>query len=382
MVSASWSSTEALWTVDARVGESIVRFTCGFLFVCAGYYRYDTGYAPDFPGASSFRGRIVHPQHWPEDLDYTGKNVVVIGSGATAVTLVPEMAKQAAHVTMLQRSPTYVVARPGHDARADFLRRYLPARLAHALIRWKNVLLGMYFYRLCKRRPAMVKAMILRGVRAALGPDFDVDTHFTPKYNPWDQRVCLVPDGDLFAAIRSGAASVVTGRIETFTGDGIRLETGETLPADLIVTATGLELLVLGGIALTVDGRAVDPGKTLSYKGMMLSGVPNLAVATGYTNASWTLKCDLTCDYVCRLLNYMTAHGHDQCVPRNDDPDMAELPWVDFSSGYIRRAIDKFPKQGARAPWRLHQNYALDLLALKFGAVTDKAMHYSARVDA
>ncbi|HVV41455.1 MAG TPA: NAD(P)/FAD-dependent oxidoreductase [Nitrobacter sp.] len=373
---ASWSSQDAMWTVEAEHNGETVRLTCNFLFMCSGYYKYDKGHTPDFPGTADFSGRVVHPQHWPDNLDYAGKNVVVIGSGATAVTLVPEMARTAAHVTMLQRSPTYVVARPDEDAVANWLRAKLPAKLAYGITRWKNVLRGMYFYRMCKRKPDHVKSLILGGVRHALGPDYDVGKHFTPRYKPWDQRLCLVPNGDLFRSIKSGKSSVVTDTIETFTPDGIRLASGDTLKADIVVTATGLDLQVLGGLELFVDGARIDPAKTMSYKGLMYSGVPNLASATGYTNASWTLKCDLTCEYVCRLLNAMKAQGYDQCVPRRD-PTVTELPWLDFSSGYVQRSVDKFPRQGSKRPWRLYQNYALDVVTLRFGRVRDEAMEFS-----
>jgi len=301
---------------------------------------------------------------------------VVIGSGATAVTLVPEMAKTAAHVTMLQRSPTYVVARPDEDKVANWLRARLPAKLAYGLTRWKNVLFGMYFYRLCKRDPERVKKLILGGVRHALGPDYDVATHFTPSYNPWDQRLCLVPNGDLFQSLRSGGSSVVTDQIETFTPGGIKLKSGNVLDADVVVTATGLDLQVLGGLEIKVDGVPVDLSKTMNYKGLMYSGVPNLAAAFGYTNASWTLKCDLTCEYVCRMLNHMKANGYAQVTPRRNDPTVTELPWVDFSSGYIQRAAARFPKQGSRRPWRLYQNYALDIVTLRFGSLKDEAIEF------
>jgi monooxygenase len=303
--------------------------------------------------------------------------VVVIGSGATAVTLVPEMAKQAAHVTMLQRSPTYVVARPAEDALANSLRKKLSPKLAYHLIRWRNVLLGMYFFQLCRRKPSRAKELILGGVRNAMGPDYDVATHFTPSYNPWEQRLCLVPDGDLFKSIREGNASVVTNTIDSFTETGIKLKDGSELAADIIVTATGLNLQVLGGLEVSVDGRAVNFARTLNYKGMMYSDVPNMASALGYTNASWTLKCDLTCEYVCRLINYMDRHGFKQCVPRNADPTIAELPALDFSSGYVQRSVAKLPKQGSKRPWRLYQNYALDILSLRFGKIDDGVMQYS-----
>jgi monooxygenase len=383
-VRASWSSAEARWTVEAERGpeRTPVRVTCSFLFMCSGYYRYDQGYAPHFPGQERFAGGIVHPQHWSEDIDYAGKRVVVIGSGATAVTLVPELAKTAAHVTMLQRSPTYVVSRPSEDELANKLRRRLPAKLAYAIVRWKNVLRGMYIYRLCKRDPDRIKNLILGGVRMELGPDFDIGTHFTPRYKPWDQRLCLVPDGDLFRSLREGRASMVTGQIETFTETGVKLANGNEIAADLIVTATGLDLQPLGGLQLSVDGRCVEPPATMIYKGMMYSDVPNLASAFGYTNASWTLKCDLTCAYVCRLLDHMARRGYRICTPRITDASVQPEPWVDFSSGYIQRAVAKFPKQGSRKPWRLYQNYLLDILALSFGRLEDGTLQFSRAQEA
>jgi monooxygenase len=379
---AAWSTPEARWTVEAeRIADEgateLVSFTCNFLFMCSGYYNYENGYSPEFPGAKDFAGRIVHPQKWTDDVDYAGKRVVVIGSGATAVTLVPEMAKTAAHVTMLQRSPTYVVARPAQDPVANKLRAKLPAKLAYHLIRWRNVLFGMYFFQLARRKPERVKQLILGGVKMALGPDYDIGTHFTPRYNPWDQRLCLVPDGDLFRSIREQRASVVTNQIDTFTPKGIRLKDGSELEADVIVTATGLNLQVLGGLEVSVDGRAVDFARTLNYKGMMYSDVPNMASAFGYTNASWTLKCDLTCEYVCRLINYMDRRGYRQCMPHNVDPSITEMPSLNFSSGYVQRSVAKMPKQGSKRPWRLYQNYALDIVTLRFGKVDDGVMQYS-----
>ena len=379
---ASWSSADALWTVtalatDAQGIEHEEQFQARLLSVCAGYYSYDEGYRPDFPNEQAFTGQMIHPQFWPAELDYAGKRVVVIGSGATAVTLVPAMAKTAAHVTMLQRSPSYVVSRPLEDGIAQGLQKWLPMPLAHRMTRWKNVLLGMAFFRYCRSKPEKAKKLILRGVREQLGPDFDIGKHFTPKYNPWDQRLCLVPNGDLFDALKDGSASVVTDHIDCFTENGIRLESGHELEADLIVTATGLNLKVLGGLNISVDGRTVDLSETMTYKGMMYADVPNLASAFGYTNASWTLKCDLTCEYVCRILNRMDETGDRQATPRLTDPTVREVPWLDFSSGYVQRSLDKFPKQGSKKPWKLHQNYALDIVALKFGQVDDGVMEFS-----
>ncbi len=373
----SWSSADAIWTVEAEQGadRTPVRFTCGFLFACCGYYDYSGGYTPDFPGVADYRGRLVHPQAWPDDLDYAGKQVVVIGSGATAVTLVPAMARSAAHVTMLQRSPTYVVSRPAQDAFANWLRRKLPSKLAYAITRWRNVLLTMFFYNLARRKPEKFKAGVLKGVRALMGPDYDV-THFTPRYNPWDQRLCLVPDSDLFHSLRDGSSSVVTDTIETFTPTGLRLASGRELAADVVVTATGLKVVLLGGVEIVVDGARVDMSRSMSYKGMMFSGVPNMAAAFGYTNASWTLKADLTSEYVCRLLQYMDRRGLQTCTPTKTE-EVAELPFLNFTSGYVERALHILPRQGATKPWKLHQNYARDLVALRYGRVDDGTMVFT-----
>ena len=376
VTAAAWSSAEARWTVSATAGDRALTCTCNFLCMCSGYYDYAKGYAPEFAGAGDFAGRIVHPQSWPDDLDHAGKQVVVIGSGATAVTLVPEMAKTAAHVTMLQRSPTYVVARPGEDALANWLRRRLPAKVAYGLTRWKNVLLGMFFYRMARRKPEKIKRRILDMTREHLGDDYDIATHFTPRYNPWDQRICLVPDADLFQAIRAGKAEVVTDTIDCFTATGVRLASGREVAADVIVTATGLELKLLSGVAFSVDGAAVDLSQAIQYKGMMFSDVPNLAYTFGYTNASWTLKADLVAIYVCRLLNTLTKRRLRQATPHNADAGMATEPFVDFSSGYIQRAAAQLPRQGTKKPWKLNQNYALDLMALRYGSVDD-AMVFS-----
>jgi cation diffusion facilitator CzcD-associated flavoprotein CzcO len=379
VVRAEWFSEDAHWTVEAVHDGERVRFTCGFLYACSGYYRYDAGHTPDFPGIERFGGTVIHPQHWPESLDYAGKKVVVIGSGATAVTLVPAMAQQAAHVTMLQRSPTYIMSLPAEDAIANTLRRGLGARRAYAIVRWKNVAITTLLYRLSRRRPRVVKSLIRKAAIRQLPPGYDVDTHFKPRYQPWDQRLCLVPDGDLFKAIRQGRASVVTDRIKKFTETGLRLESGAELEADIVVTATGLRLLALGGARLAVDGRDVTLPDTMAYKGMMLSGVPNFAFTIGYTNASWTLKADLVSEYVVRLLRYLDAHGYDQCVPANDDPTVTERPLLDFQAGYVLRAIDDFPKAGSRAPWRLGMSYAHDLLKLRYGSIDDGAMRFSRR---
>lgn len=379
VVHAEFSTTEGRWTVQATrsdTGET-VQISCSFLLMCSGYYSYEEGYTPDFQGTERFAGRIVHPQQWTDDVDYAGKRVVVIGSGATAVTLIPALAQSAAHVTMLQRSPSYFVSLPAEDPIANAVRRVLPPRLAYSIVRWKNVLMTMLVFQLSRRRPQLIKALLRKGLEKRLPSGYDIDTHFKPRYGPWDQRLCLVPDGDLFDAICAGRASVVTDQIDTFTESGLTLQSGAELAADLIVTATGLNLQAFGGMQIAVDGRDIDLSETTSYKGMMLSGVPNLAMTFGYTNASWTLKCDLTCGYVCRLLNHMDENKYQQCKPRERDPSIAQQPFIDFSSSYVLRSIDQFPKQGAKAPWRLYQNYALDIVTLRFGAIEDGVLQFS-----
>ncbi len=380
VLSAAWSSADNRWTLQVRREgqDEALAMSCNFLFMCSGYYRYEQGYTPEFEGIGQFAGPVVHPQQWPEDLDYAGKRVVVIGSGATAVTLVPAMAEQAAHVTMLQRSPTYVVSRPSVDPVGAWFKRWLPISLAYGLTRWKNVLLGMYIFKMCRSKPEVVKRRILEEVRKALGPDYDVEKHFTPRYNPWDQRLCLVPDGDLFKAIRKQRVSVVTDQIAGFEAGAIKLASGQRLAADVIVTATGLHMQMLAGIPVSVDGVPVELARTFTYKGMMYAGVPNLASSFGYINASWTLRSDLTCNYVCRLLNHMKRTGAQRCTPRLSDPDMQEADWIDFSSGYIRRALAHLPKQGTRNPWTQNQNYILDLLELRLGRVDDAEMEFAA----
>jgi cation diffusion facilitator CzcD-associated flavoprotein CzcO len=376
---AEWSSADACWTVDVRrtdTGECHT-VTCDFLHCCGGYYRYDQGYTPAFAGVERFGGPVVHPQHWPEDLDYAGKRVVVIGSGATAVTLVPAMARTAAHVTMLQRSPTYVVSLPSHDGVAEWLRRRLPRTAAYQVVRWKNVGLMTLSYQLSRRRPELMKSLIRRGAQRQLPDGYDVDTHFRPAYAPWDQRMCVVPDGDLFAAVSGGRASIVTDQVQTFTERGLTLRSGAELEADIIVTATGLQMLALGGVELAVDGATVDlPGQVV-YKGMMLSGVPNFAFTVGYTNASWTLKADLTAAHVCRLLKHMRRHGYVSCTPAGEGPELVREPLLNLTSGYVRRSVQDFPSQGSRRPWRARQNYALDVLDFKLGRVDDGVMRFS-----
>jgi monooxygenase len=379
VVSAAWSTDEARWLVTAeRVGTGeTVELTCNFLFSCSGYYRYDRGYLPDFAGMDDFAGTIIHPQAWPEDFDHAGKRIVVIGSGATAITLIPSLAETAEHVTMLQRSPTYIASLPGASPVAPLLRKVLPARWAAPATRWLHALGTQAMFRVSKWRPQMVRRALLQGVQRQLPAGYDVDTHFTPAYDPWDQRLCVVPDGDLFAAISTGTASVVTDRVDRFTEAGLLLESGTELEADVIVTATGLDLLFLGGIALSVDGGPVDVGERLTYKGMMLEGVPNLAFAVGYTNASWTLKADLTSDYVCRLLAHMRTAGLRQATPRNTDADVSADPLLGLTSGYVQRSAHLFPKQGSRFPWQVHQSYLKDYRALRLKPIQDDAMAFS-----
>ncbi len=376
VVRASWSTDEARWTVESIHNGQTVTTTASLLYLCSGYYHYDSGHTPAFPGIERFGGEVVHPQRWPENLDYTDKNVVVIGSGATAVTLVPAMTDKAAHVTMLQRSPTYIMALPAEDPIANTLRRLLGPKRAYFLTRWKNVLLSTFFYQLSRRRPHVAKSMIRKATIKMLPPGYDVDTHFKPSYQPWDQRLCLVPDGDLFRAIRHGKASVVTDQIKEFTATGVRLASGAELPADIVVTATGLRLLAFGGIALTVDGQTVDLPKTMAYKGMMLSDVPNFVFTIGYTNASWTLKADLVAEYTTRLLKHMDAGDYSYFAPTNEDSTITAKPLLDFQAGYVLRSIDEFPKAGSRAPWQLGMSYAHDVVRLRHGQIEDGAMKF------
>ena len=379
-----WSSEEGRWTVEAErtdTGEPVT-LTCGFIMSCSGYYRYDEGYTPELPGVERYQGTLIHPQHWPEDLDYAGKRVVVIGSGATAITLVPAMADAAAQVTMLQRSPTYVVSLPGADPIAKVLRKVLPERASYAIVRWKNIAIQAYSYRLARRYPKFFAGVIRAGVKRRLPKDFEVDRHFKPTYDPWDQRLCVVPDSDLFRAIKKGRATVVTDRIKTFTETGIELESGATLEADIIVTATGLNMQMVGGVQAVVDGEPVDIRERMTYKAMMLEGVPNLVFAVGYTNASWTLKVDLVCEYAVRLMSHMDAHDYTKCVPVNNDPTITHEPLLDFNSGYVLRALENLPKQGNREPWKLRQNYAADALSLRRSAVEDGVLEFSNPVGA
>lgn len=384
IVRAAWSSEDACWTLDVRQSDTnqSVNICCNLLLMCSGYYRYERGHTPEFKGRERFQGPIVHPQLWPQDLDYRDKKVVVIGSGATAMTLVPAMAKQAAHITMLQRSPTYVLSQPDTDWIANVLGKVLPPRMSYAITRWKNITIQQWVYRRTRTSPDKVKRTLLKWVRKELGKDYDVDKHFTPDYNPWDQRLCLVPNGDLFVAIRSGKVSVVTDQIDSFVENGIRLQSGAKLDADIIITATGLDLLVLGGVQFAVDGKPVDFSETYTYKGIMSSGVPNMISTFGYINASWTLRADLTAEYFCRVVNHMDAGGYQQFVPRlrAEDGAMKTQPWITgFSPGYMQRGLDRLPKQGDREPWINPQNYQLDKKMFLKGEIDDGTLVFSPR---
>ncbi|MEM9254658.1 MAG: NAD(P)/FAD-dependent oxidoreductase [Pseudomonadota bacterium] len=376
VTSAHWSTEYGCWTVAVSVGEQAeeARWRCRFLMICGGYYDYEQGYTPEFQGQEEYSGTVVHAQHWPEDLDYTDKRAVVIGSGATAVTLVPELAKKTAHTIMLQRSPTYIISVPQGDPWVPALSKLLPDSWVYRIVRWKRVLLQIFFFNLSRKRPKTVKKLLLSQVRKELGEDYDVATHFTPDYNPWDQRMCAVPEGDMFNAVRTGRAEVVTDHIDRFTPTGIRLTSGRELKADIVVLATGLNLKFLGGVELSVDGEPVHYPDLFVYRGMMLANVPNLAFVMGYTNSSWTLKADLTSEYVCRLLNDMRRHGASVATPRLNDGDADEEPMIDFTSGYVLRSIDQFPRQGTRIPWRVYQNYILDYLNLRFRSLRDKVL--------
>jgi len=374
VVRADWSSDAAQWTVLLASGE---RLTAGWVMMCSGYYRYDSGYTPYFPGMAEFGGTLVHPQFWPETIDYAGKRIVVIGSGATAMTLVPAMAETAAHVTMLQRSPTYVASVPSKDPIAAKIRKALPKGLAYRAVRMKNVAMSMFMFRYMRRNPQPTKTRLVGLVRDALGPDYDVETHFTPRYNPWDQRLCAVPDSDLFDAIRANRVSVVTDTIERFTPGGIALTSGEVLDADIVVTATGLEMQMLGGAELHVDGVQVEMPRTMIYKGMMIGDVPNLSYVIGYNNASWTLKADLSSAHACRIINHMDRRGFVKVLPRLDPAEGADGNFFGLSSGYLARAEGTVPRQGSRHPWKVHHNYARDYASLKLGKVEDGVLAFS-----
>jgi cation diffusion facilitator CzcD-associated flavoprotein CzcO len=376
---ASWSSRDSQWTVQVenKKTQELQDFTCDFLFLCGGYYNYEEGYTPHFAGRENFLGQIIHPQKWPKNLDYKNKKVVVIGSGATAVTIIPTMAEKAAHVTMLQRSPTYFLSAPDEDPVGNFLRKFISSKLTYKLVRWKNIRFQWWFFQKCRKFPKKVKEFLIKQVREELGPNYDIETHFTPKYNPWEQRMCLVPNGDFFNAINAGKASVITDHIDRFTKKGIKLKSGGEVEADLIVTATGLNLEVCNGIKLEVDNNEVDISKTMTYKGMMFSDIPNLVATFGYTNASWTLRADLTSEYVCRLLNFMDKKGYANCCPRTAEHVEPDGDWLDFTSGYVKRSMHKFPKQGSRDPWRNTQNFPKDVLAIRWGNIDNKELKFT-----
>ncbi len=380
---ASWSSAQARWTVQIDSGElpdssAPVTYTCGFLYLCGGYYDYDQGFSPEIAGREDFKGEVVHPQFWPSALDYTGKTVVVLGSGATAMTLVPAMSDKAAHVTLLQRSPSYVVSLPGRDGLANSMHRWLPTSLAHRLARTKSIALAVAFFQLCRRQPAFAKKALRAGVAKALPPLFDIDAHFKPRYEPWDERVCFVRDGDLFKAVSAGRASIITDSIERFTPGGLLLKSGQSVAADIVVTATGLKLKTCAGMRFSVDGRPIDLGNTYAYHGLMLSGLPNLAFCVGYSNASWTLRADLASRYVTRLINFMRRNAYRSCTPTCDDEaSMKPEPLIALRSGYVLRSVASFPKQGARAPWRMAQNYYVDLVKMRLRPVADKHLLFA-----
>jgi len=375
-----WDTQAARWTVEADGPDGPEVWSARFLILCSGYYRYASGYMPEFAGLERFKGDVVHPQLWDDAYDYSGKQVVIIGSGATAVTLLPAMAEQAGHVTMLQRSPSYIAARPSRDAVADFLRKVLPGRLAYSLTRIKNVAMGMFFFNLARSAPGFVKKGVLKQIRKELGEDFDVETHFSPSYDPWDQRFCLAPDGDFFEALKTDKADIVTDRIKTFDETGLQLESGAHLDADLVIPATGLAMQIGGGMEIEVDGRPLHAPDHVTYRGMMLSDVPNMALCFGYTNASWTLKIDLTCERVCRMLNHMDQTGADYAVPE-PPADLETLPLLDFSSGYVQRALPDLPKQGAVTPWRTYQNYLMDMLTIRYGKLDDGHLRFGTAGD-
>ena len=375
--SANWISAESVWELEVHDdNNSINKFTCNFLFMCGGYYSYDKPHHPDFNDQESFNGKVIHPQFWDESLDYANKNIIVIGSGATAVTLVPALAETAKHVVMLQRSPSYVIAAPESDAINLKLKKFLPLKLAYFITRWKNILLTYLMFYFARSYPQKVKTRLINLVKEELGNDYDVDKHFTPSYKPWDQRMCLVPDGDLFESIKKGTASVVTDHIDKFNEDGILLQSGEELKADIIITATGIELNVLADITINIDGRKVEPHNHLAYKGMMLGGVPNLAFSFGYVNASWTLRADLTAEYVCRVINQMDKEGVSVCMPQEDPAAEAEDDYIDFTSGYVQRALDRLPQQGKKAPWRNYQNYLLDIFYVRIWKLKDSTLRF------
>jgi monooxygenase len=383
VTTAAWSSEDGYWTLTAQreEGGEPLRFTCNFLMGCTGYYNYDAGYQPEFPGQKAFKGQLIHPQHWPENLEYQGKRIVVIGSGATAITLVPSMAGKAAHVTMLQRSPTYILSVPAIDPISSRLQRFLPDMLVYRLARTRNINLQRFLYALSRRRPKVVRRMLLAAVRKQLGKNADM-RHFTPSYNPWDERLCVVPNGDLFKAIRHGKAEVVTDQIETFTKTGIKLQSGAELDADIVVSATGLNVQLLGGVRVEVDGKRYLPSDSMTYKGVLIEGVPNAAIIIGYTNASWTLKADIASEYVCRLLQHMDKKGYTEVIPRDRDNSRTEDTVMGgLNSGYIRRAIDQLPKQGSKRPWKIVQDYVRDVPILRYAPIEDGVLSFTRKRD-
>ena len=376
VISSNWSSDKSVWELKVLSNGDEISMTCNFLFLCGGYYSYDKPFMPKFPNQEEFQGKLIHPQFWDESLDYTNKKVIVIGSGATAITLVPAIAKKAEHVTMLQRSPSYVISGPEEDSWSHSLNKILPIRLSYFLIRWKNILRTSLGFYLSRKYPNWIKKRIIDLVRDELGQDYDVEKHFTPRYNPWDQRMCLVPDSDLFASIRDEKASVVTDVIKSFNKDGILVESGEQINADIIISATGIEINMLNDINVSVDYGKVVPNAKLAYKGMMLSGVPNLAFTFGYVNASWTHRADLTCEYVCRLLNLMDKQKVSVCLPEEDSHAVVDDEYIDFTSGYVQRALDIMPKQGMKAPWRNYQNYLKDIFLVRLFSIKDSTLKF------
>ena len=376
VIASNWVSDSSIWELTVDDNGQEISMSCNFLFLCGGYYSYDKPYMPDFPGMDEFNGRVIHPQFWDESLDYSNKKVVVIGSGATAVTLVPAIAESAKQTTMLQRSPSYVISAPAEDSWNNFLNKIFPVKFTYFVIRWKNILRTIIGFYLSRKYPERIKERLINLVREELGQDFDVEKHFTPSYKPWDQRMCLVPDGDLFSAIKDNRANVVTDTIDTFTPTGILLNSGNEIEADIIISATGIELNALNDINVSVDGVKVEANRKLSYKGMMLSGVPNLAISFGYVNSSWTLRADLTCEYVCRLINTMDKEGCAACSPEEDLNALVEDDYIDFTSGYVQRALDRLPKQGKKSPWRNYQNYLLDIFYVRLFSIKDSTLRF------
>lgn len=379
VTNATWKSSDSKWkiTYQNKIDGSEGIITCNLIYFCVGYYDYENGHEPDFNGKETFKGSIVHPQHWPDDLDYKDKNVIVIGSGATAVTLIPSMANETKHITMLQRSPTYYMVRPNIDPLGAFFRKFMGKTVSYFVMRWKNIQLQSWFFKRARKNPSQIKQFLIGVVKEKLNPSFDIEKHFTPSYNPWEQRLCLVPDGDLFDAINEGKASVVTDHIDQFTEDSVVLKSGNELPADIIITATGLKLKICSDIIITVDDEVIDLSQSLTYKGMMVSNVPNVVWTFGYTNASWTLRADLTAEYTCKILNYMDMNNYRVATPVPNGPVNSDGAWLDFNSGYVTRSLDILPIQGDRDPWRNTQNYTKDVIDLRYGKVSDDELEFS-----